>query len=316
VGLTIGLALIRQFISQRDNMRLTRHLQLELAERQAAENTIRLLNTELEARVQDRTTALTREIADRKQAQSDRERLITELKAKNTELERFTHTVSHDLKAPLITIRGFLSLLEKDALSRDLERMRHDIERINEASEKMGHLLTELLELSRIGRMMNPSAAVPFEEIVTESIEMVRGRINVRDIRVELTPGLPVVFGDRLRLIQVMQNLLDNAAKFMGRQPAPCITIGQQGEEDEKPVLYVKDNGIGISLTDQDKIFNLFTKLDPSSEGTGIGLSLVKRIIEVHGGRIWAASEGTGQGTTFYFTLPRGDTEKKRDGEI
>jgi len=315
IGFTIGLALIRQFISQRNNMSLARKLQQELIERETAEKTIRVLNNELESRVLERTAALTREIAQRKQAQADRERLITELKAKNTELERFTHTVSHDLKAPLITIRGFLGLVEKDALAGNIERVRSDMSRVNEATEKMGRLLTELLELSRVGRMMNPPQAVEFGEIVRESIELVAGRITERGIKLEITPGLPVVFGDRLRLVQVMQNLIDNATKFMGSQPAPCIVIGCEGEEDGKPIFYVKDNGIGIEPGNHEKIFSLFDKLDPHSEGTGVGLTLVKRILEVHGGRIWMESAGKDLGTTFYFTLPTAEMEYKRIGE-
>ena len=218
VGGIIGLAIIRQIVELQENKKLTRQLQKELIEREATEQAIRILNEELEQRVQDRTAELTQEIAERKQAQSERERLITELKAKNVELERFTHTVSHDLKSPLITIRGFLGLVEKDALAGNIERLKIDMARIHEATDKMQRLLTELLELSRIGRMMNPPQAMPFEEIVYDAVELVRGRISTRGIEIDISPGLPVVYGDRTRLVQVLQNLIDNAAKFMGDQ--------------------------------------------------------------------------------------------------
>jgi signal transduction histidine kinase len=125
-------------------------------------------------------------------------------------------------------------------------------------------------------------------------------------IEVRLVPNSSNVFGDRVRLFQVLQNLVDNAAKFMGDQPNPYIEIGQHGEEDGKPIFYVKDNGIGIAPEYHERVFGLFNKLDSKTEGTGVGLALVKRIIEIHGGRIWVESE-VGKGSTFFFTLARGD---------
>ena len=112
-------------------------------------------------------------------------------------------------------------------------------------------------------------------------------------------PHLPLVCGDRARLVEVMQNLLDNACKFMGDQPQPRIEIGVN-----EAALFVRDNGVGIDPAYQERIFGLFDKLDPQTPGTGIGLALVKRIIEIHGGKIWVESAGRGQGAMFYFTLP------------
>lgn len=124
-----------------------------------------------------------------------------------------------------------------------------------------------------------------------------------RGISVHIDANLPCVHGDRPRLVEVLQNLLDNAAKFMGDQNEPRIDIGQNGEEEGKPIFYVRDNGMGVSPDHHERIFGLFNKLDPRTDGTGVGLALVKRIIEVHGGRIWIESE-TGRGSTFFFTLP------------
>ena len=247
---------------------------------------------------------LQQELQERKKIERERETLITDLKAKNDELERFTYTVSHDLKAPLITIRGFLGYLEEDVLKGDMDRMKSDMSRIVDATDKMQNLLGELLELSRIGRMMNPPKLVPFGNVVKEAINLVRGNIEAHGVKVEIAPGLPDVYGDYPRLVEVVQNLVDNACKFMGEQPEPRVEIGQQKtDEDGHPIFYVRDNGIGIEPQYQDQIFELFHKLDAHTEGTGVGLALVKRILEVHGGRIWVESDGIGMGTCFYFTV-------------
>jgi signal transduction histidine kinase len=120
---------------------------------------------------------------------------------------------------------------------------------------------------------------------------------------VNVAQNLPVVRGDRPRLVEVMQNLLDNAAKFMGDQPEPQIDIGVY-ERQNQPIFFVRDNGMGIPPAYHEKVFGLFDKLEAQSEGTGVGLALAKRIVEVHGGRIWVESEGKGQGSMFCFTLP------------
>lgn len=245
------------------------------------------------------------DITERKRAEADREALIKELETKNAELERFTYTVSHDLKSPLITIQGFVGFVEQDALAGNVERLKTDIARITEATKKMTQLLNELLELSRIGRLMNPPEEVSFSDIARDAIELVRGRLNANNIQVTVAEPLPVVHGDRARLVEVMQNLIDNAAKFIGDQPHPRIAIGFKGSGvDGKSIFFVRDNGIGIERKYHERIFGLFNKLDARSEGTGVGLALVKRIIEVHGGKIWVESEGAGKGATFCFTLP------------
>lgn len=232
-----------------------------------------------------------------------RKDLIAELESKNAELERFTYTVSHDLKSPLFTIRGFLGYLEQDMLAGNHTRMKSDMQRITDATEKMGQLLNELLELSRIGRLMNDPVNVSFEELAREAVNLAQGRIMDRGVAVHIDANMPVVYGDRRRLLEVMQNLVDNAAKFMGDQSDPRIEIGWDGHENGKPVFHVRDNGIGIPPEHHERIFGLFNKLDVKMDGTGIGLALVKRIVEVHGGRIWVQSEA-GNGSTFFFTLP------------
>ena len=232
------------------------------------------------------------------------ERLVNQLEAKNDELERFTYTVSHDLKSPLVTIKGFLGLLARDIADGNTERMQQDMERIGDAADKMARLIGELLELSRIGRQMNVPEAVALGELAQEAVDQLAGPIAVRGIRVEMTPEMPVTWGDRVRLLEVFQNLIDNAVKFMGDQPKPRVEVSAQ-PCDGMVLCFVRDNGIGIAPEYHKNIFGLFNRLNQRIDGTGIGLTLVKRIVEVHGGRIWIESDGKGNGSTFYFTLPQ-----------
>ena len=233
-----------------------------------------------------------------------RQRHEEELRAKNDELIRFTYTVSHDLKSPLVTIRTFVGYLQQDALKRDSAALDRDLTYIQTAADRMSRLLDELLELSRIGRKVNPPVDVPLQDVVKEALDLVAGRLTSRGVTTTVTKEPIVLYGDRPRLVEVFQNLVDNAVKFMGDQPAPRVEIGVE-QADGETVLFVRDNGIGIDPRYQIKLFNLFEQLDPSAEGTGIGLALVRRIVEVHGGRIWVESSGPGQGTTFRFTLAK-----------
>jgi signal transduction histidine kinase len=246
--------------------------------------------------------------ADLQQQLTLRKNLIAELESKNAELERFTYTVSHDLKSPLVTINGFLGYLEIDAKTGNMQRLRNDIKRIQEAVNKMRRLLDELLELSRVGRLVNTPQIISFADLVKDSLDIVHGQLQERGVAVNIQPDLPTVFGDRQRLVEVLQNLIDNAIKFMGDEQNPQIEIGQLGEDNGRPVFFVKDNGIGIAPKYHEQVFGLFNRLNQDVEGTGIGLALVKRIVEVHGGRIWIESEA-GKGSTFYFTLGRVDAE-------
>jgi signal transduction histidine kinase len=224
------------------------------------------------------------------------------LEDRTAELERFIYTVSHDLKSPLITIQGFLGLLEQDTLRGDRERMYTYMTYIRAAATTMQHLLDELLALSRIGRVIQPPTVIALRELAHEAVMLVGGQIAARGVQVHIAPDLPDVLGDRPRLLAVLQNLVDNAVKFMGTQPAPRIDIGVRHDAAER-VYYVRDNGVGIDPQYHEQVFGLFERLGTEGDGTGIGLALVKRIIEVHGGRIWVESAGQGGGSTFCFTL-------------
>jgi light-regulated signal transduction histidine kinase (bacteriophytochrome) len=245
------------------------------------------------------------DITERKQAESERETFIQELEAKNAELERFNYTVSHELKSPIVTIKGFLGSIATDLEGGKLERAKKDILRISTATDKMHDTLSDLLELSRIGRIANPSEEIDLVQLAHEALETTHGRIQSRNITVHIAPDLPPVYGDRIRLREVYENLLDNAAKYFGDQTMPLIEIGARNDGTEI-IYFVKDNGIGIESQYHKRIFGLFDKLNPTSDGTGVGMTIVKRIIEVHGGRIWVESDGLGKGSTFCFTIPDG----------
>jgi len=247
------------------------------------------------------------DITLQKQVEQEREALIRELETKNAQLEEFAYTVSHDLKAPIFTIRGFLGFLESDALAGNISRLQKDIQRICEATDKMHKLLNDLLDLSKIGRTMNQSELISLNELVNDAITLTHGRLQKRGVSLDIAPNLPPVYGHRQQLLQLIQNLIENAAKYMGDQSEPKIRIGSCNCYNEKPVFFVSDNGIGIPPEYHERVFRLFDKLNPESEGTGIGLALVKRIVESHGGRIWIQSE-FGQGAKFIFTLPQSRT--------
>jgi signal transduction histidine kinase len=167
----------------------------------------------------------------------------------------------------------------------------------------MGELLDGLLELSRIGRIVNPPEIGSLGYLVNNAVDIVREKLVARGVELEIDDDLPQYWGDRLRLLEVLQNLLENAIKFMGDQPRPRIRISAL-ENGAEMVCRVQDNGIGIDPRYHDRIFNLFERLNPEIDGTGIGMSLVHRIIEAHGGTIGVESAGENQGCTIVFSLP------------
>jgi PAS domain S-box-containing protein len=250
-----------------------------------------------------RVTAI-RDITRRKQDEVERERLIAELRARNAEMEQFAYTVSHDLKSPLVTINGFLGMLQRDLSDGNVERVQSDVQRIQSAASKMMRLLNDVLEVSRVGRVSRESERVPLRDVVMEALELVSGPIDARRARVIVAESMPAVHGDRVRLVQVLQNLIENAVKYMGDQADPVVEVGVR-PDPTRVVCFVRDNGIGIKPVHAERVFGLFEKLDPKSEGTGVGLALVRRILEYHGGGISIESDGS-SGTTFvvHFPLP------------
>jgi signal transduction histidine kinase len=233
-----------------------------------------------------------------------RKRAEGELQKKNAEMEQFIYTVSHDLRSPLVTVKTFMGYLEKDMAEGNREQLSQDIGFIHAAADKMKLLLDELLEMSRIGRAETPPVSVSFKEMLVEVLDALAGAIKERAVDIHLPDTDLMLFGDRLRLCQVWQNLIENAIKYGRNDTTPRIEIGVQQENGET-VFFVKDNGIGIDPRYHSKIFGIFDKLDSKSPGAGLGLSMVQRIVEKFGGRIWVESEGISQGACFFFTLPQ-----------
>jgi signal transduction histidine kinase len=211
--------------------------------------------------------------------------------------------VSHDLKSPLVTITGFLGLLSNDIAANKTDRIEEDIERINSAVTTMGKLLNDLLELSRIGRVRGDPIICNLSEIAKQAKALVGAEIDKFGVEVVID-DMAEVKADATRLLEVYQNLIENAVKFMGEQNSPRLHIGSV-EKNGMVCCFLRDNGIGIAAEYHDQVFGLFERLNADIDGTGIGLALVKRIVEGHGGKIWVESEGLGRGSAMWFSLPK-----------
>jgi len=235
--------------------------------------------------------------------QMELRRINEQLEQKVAELERFAYTVSHELKNPVITIKNYLGSVGKDLQDKKFERAQKDLLRISNASDKLHDTISDLLELSRVGRVINPPVEVDAVRLIRDALDNLDERLRPKNITLQISPAFPNLYGDRTRLREVFENLIENAAKYIGEQANPQIEIGTRTEKNEQ-IIFVKDNGIGIEERYHTRIFALFEKLNPSIDGTGIGLALVKRIVEVHGGRVWVESEGLGKGSTFCFAIP------------
>ncbi|MFN3152104.1 PAS domain S-box protein [Bremerella sp.] len=254
------------------------------------------------------------DITERIESERVRESLIRSLEATNTELKQFTYTVSHDLKSPLITIKGFLGILTEDIESQNKAAIEEDLGIIGSAADGMKQLLDDLLELSRIGRNIKSRTMISLDEVISEAITLLAGQIESQNAQVRSDIEDLHIYGDAVQIRQLMQNLIDNGIKH-NRSPNPQVTILAQ-EEDDFVVIDVIDNGPGVATEYQERIFQLFDKLDPDSEGTGIGLAIVKRIVDFHGGTVELYSDGHGNGCRFRLRLPAVMPSKESSFEI
>jgi len=229
---------------------------------------------------------------------------MRQLAAMNQEMQELLYVASHDLRAPLVTIQGFASSLDRKYSSRLDERGRDYLQRIRNSVDNMRELIDALLTLSRGNNEPLNFTRVSVADVVTRVIQDLQGAAKDRNARISIIRRLPVVLADELALYQIFLNLIGNALKFTSPERRPWVAIGHTATTDEYE-FYVQDNGIGIAPTHQEEVFQVFRQLgDAQEHGSGIGLAIVKRMVLRHGGRIWVESQ-PGNGATFKFTLPR-----------
>jgi len=256
-------------------------IRADITERKKAEEAVRQLNAELESRVAQRTA---------------------ELEAANHELEAFSYSVSHDLRAPLRAVNGFTRILLEDFSAALPPAARHYLERANLGSQRMGELIDDLLAFSRLSRQPVTRKQVPPAALVKTIWEELKPQWESRHVELRVDP-LPDCLADPALLKQVWVNLLANAIKYTRPRELAQVTVGCT-QASGQTVYFVRDNGVGFDMQYVDKLFGVFQRLHRMEEfeGTGVGLAIVQRIIHRHGGRIWATAQ-VGQGATFYFSL-------------
>lgn len=259
------------------------YLMTDITERKQYEKTILSINNELEAKVKKRTA---------------------ELEASNKELESFSYSVSHDLRAPLRHINGYVDLLNEKFKTELPEKAQHYLNVISKASKQMGVLIDELLLYSRTGRQELNRSDVNVNELINDILEKFHFELQTRKVEWDIVL-MPNIYADYILLKQVWGNLIDNALKYSRNNEITRISIGYH-EDTEKYTFFIKDNGVGFNMKYAGKLFGVFQRLHSQTEfeGTGIGLATVQRIIHKHNGKVWCEAE-LDQGAQFYFTIPK-----------
>jgi len=277
-----------------------RLLQQELNE---TNHEVLLLNLELEKRVDERTAELRATQAELQRTNSELLQLTFDLKAANKDLEAFSYSVSHDLRSPLRAIDGFARILLEDFAPQMPQEARRLVDTVSASARQMRQMIDDLLQFSRLGRQRLSRSQVSMSNLVSVVLNELRPEQADRHIQIQIR-DLPDCIADPSLLKHVLVNLLSNALKFTQHKPIAVIEVGST-QENGKTVYFVRDNGAGFDMQFADKLFGVFQRLHDQQEfeGTGVGLSIVQRIIERHGGRIWAEGE-VDKGATFYFTIP------------
>ncbi|OQP44914.1 hypothetical protein A4R26_32480 [Niastella populi] len=241
--------------------------------------------------------------AEIKQKNELLENAVTQLNQVNKELESFSYSVSHDLRAPLRALSGFSQILEEGFTNLMNDEARRLLNKIQHNAQRMGTLIDDLLAFSKLGKREVQKSLVNLEEMIKEILADTES--NARHLSTITVNQLPAAYADPSLLRQVLTNLISNAIKYSSKSVSPQVIIGAFDENNEC-IYYVQDNGVGFSMEYANKLFGVFQRLHSNDEfeGTGVGLAIVQRIVTKHGGRIWAEGE-PGAGATFYFTLPR-----------
>jgi two-component system sensor kinase FixL len=242
-------------------------------------------------------------IAEQKDLQQELEGKDRVLEEKNEELQDFVSTVSHDLKSPLYILQDFTSILLHDHSREFGADVIYYLERIKKNAENMERLIGDILDLSKLATTEWDYQYYPIIQIIQRAVDELNPKIEDKHIRLVIGSQFPSVFCDPNRILQVFLNLISNSIKFMDRGRDACIEIGCRGRK-HRFEFFVKDNGIGIEKEYHERIFKIFQRVKELKdvEGSGVGLAIVKKIVENHGGRVWVNSE-KGQGSTFHFTL-------------
>lgn len=274
----------------------------EILNRKQAQEELKLAHSELEKRVEKRTRELAK--ANEQLRCEIQERKRTEGKLKN-----FVHLVSHDLKTPIIAIQGYSSRLSRRYQGVLGDKGRMYLSQIETSARRMELLVSDLLAFARVGELACSFARASSSQIVSRVISVLKPVLKHKKIRVVVQRGFPAISCDEERIQRVFENLVINAIKFLGETADPFIEIGYE-DKGATHCFFVRDNGIGIEPKYQHKIFELFARLKQvdGTEGSGLGLPIVEKIVQSHGGTVWVKSE-KGQGATFYFTLPKEPAE-------
>jgi PAS domain S-box-containing protein len=251
------------------------------------------------------------DITEHKQSEEEQEKLRRQLQTKVSELEAFSYGVAHDLRSPLLSIEGLSRLLRTDMQNQKVEMVQEDIRLIESGVRKMQQLLNRTLEYSRAGQLVKLTKNVPFSKIIREVVAEFAEQVRSVGATVSVAKTFPKVYVDRIRIRQVLTNLIQNSIKYRDKTRPLKIEIGYWLAEDDV-VFFVRDNGIGIDASEMEKVFGLFYRGTTDGEGSGAGLAIVQRIIEAHGGRIWVKNQSR-KGTTMCFTLPQHSNTNKGD---